>query len=265
MARGISLNIGLNYVDRNRYGNYFDELEGCENDARDMLALAAAQGFQTTLMLNNQATSTAVTNKIKDAANQLSVGDFFLLTYSGHGAQLLNELDEDEESDGVDETWALFDRNLIDDELTVLWSQFQPDVRILVISDSCHSGVSTRSFRNGGRLRGILMRTQQGQIDQFSKTYDDIRRRLPNMRTLEIGASVLSLSACEDGQSADDGAENGAFTSALLRIWDNGAFIGDYRRLYQLLLEENLGVQKPHISLTGSSNIPFMEERPFTI
>ena len=263
MAKGLSLNIGLNHVDPNQYGDYFDELEGCENDAREMLALAAAQGFQTTLMLNNQATSTAITNKIKNAAKQLSGGDFLLLTYSGHGAQLINELDEDEESDGVDETWALFDRNLIDDELTVLWSQFQPDVRILVISDSCHSGLFTRSFGRGRHSRGIRRRTQQGYMDQFSKTYDDIRRRLPNLRTLAIGASVLSLSACEDGQSADDGVVNGAFTGALLRIWDNAAFIGDYHRLYQLLLEENL--EKPQISLTGSSNIPFMEERPFTI
>src|SRR5215510_2906742 len=265
MAIGISLNIGLNQVDPKRYGDYFDELEGCENDARDMRALAAAQGFQTTLMLNNQATSTTVTNKIKDAANQLSGGDFILLTYSGHGAQLINELNEDEESDGLDETWALFDRNLIDDELTVLWSQFRPDVRILVISDSCHSGAFTRPFGSGRRSRGIRRRSQQGRMIQFREIYDAIRRRLPNMRALEIGACVLSLSACEDGQSADDGAENGAFTGALLLIWDNGAFIGDYHRLYQSLLEENLYLQKPQISLTGSSNISFMEQRPFTI
>src|SRR5262245_8563678 len=188
MAIGISLSIGLNHVDSKQYGDYFDELEGCENDARDMLKLAAAQGFQTTLMLNSQATSTAVTDKIKDAANRLSGGDFFLLTYSGHGAQLINELDEDEESDGLDETWALFDRNLIDDELAVLWSQFKPDVRILVISDSCHSGMFTRSFERDRRIRGIRPWTHQRHMNQFRKTYDDIRRSLPNLRTLAIGA-----------------------------------------------------------------------------
>ena len=40
---------------------------------------------------------------------------FFLLTYSGHGGQI-NDVNNDE-PDGLDETWALYDRELVDDEL----------------------------------------------------------------------------------------------------------------------------------------------------
>ena len=289
MAKGISLNIGLNLVDPNQYGDSFEELEGCENDARAMLALAAGQGFQTTLLLNNQATTTAVISEIKNAASQLNGGDFFLLTYSGHGSQLINELNGDDEPDGLDETWVLYDRNLIDDELAVLWSQFRTDVRILVVSDSCNSGTIAQSLQvsptslasshsqasphgqavshsqPGRRSRGIRRGMQVGHMSQFRKTYDDIRSGLPNLDTLAIGASVLSLSACEDGQSADDGMENGAFTGAILQVWDNGAFFGDYNQFYDRLLDEKLCIQKPQISLTGGSNINFMKQRPFTI
>ncbi|MCI0391593.1 MAG: caspase family protein [Acidobacteria bacterium] len=265
MARGISLNIGLNHVDPDQYGDEFDVLEGCVNDAQDMSALAAAQGFQTKLLLNHQATTTAVSGEIENAANQLGGGDFFLLTYSGHGSQLINELNGDYEPDGLDETWVLFDRNLIDDELTVLWSKFQPDVRILVISDSCNSGTVNQPFQPGRRTRGIRRRIQVGHMSKFRKNYDAIRSGLPNLERLDIGASVLSLSACEDGQSADDGMENGAFTGALLRVWDNGAFLGDYNLLYDRLLDKNLGIQIPQISLTGSSIINFLKQRPFTI
>jgi len=289
MAKGISLNIGLNFVDPYQYGDSFEELQGCENDARDMLTLAATQGFQTTLLLNNQATTTAVIREIKDAAARLNGGDFFMLSFSGHGAQLINELNGDDEPDGLDETWVLFDRNLIDDELDVLWSQFKPDVRILVVSDSCNSGTIIQSTQpspqcqpsspgwpgspgradhvgqRGRRSRGIRRGAQVGHMTQFRKTYDDVLSGLPHPGTRAIGASVMSLSACEDGQSADDGVENGAFTAALLRVWDNGAFTGDYEQLHERLLDKNLGIQKPQISVTGASNINFMKQRPFTI
>ena len=35
MAKGISLNIGLNSVDPNHYGGWDGQLAGCENDAND--------------------------------------------------------------------------------------------------------------------------------------------------------------------------------------------------------------------------------------
>ena len=47
-----------------------------------------------------------------------------------------------DEPDRTDETWVLFDRQLVDDELYEMWPQFVPGVRILVLSDSCHSGTA---------------------------------------------------------------------------------------------------------------------------
>jgi metacaspase-1 len=49
-----------------------------------------------------------------------------------------------DEEDGQDETWILYDRMLIDDELFQLFSQFAPGVRIFLLSDSCHSGTVAR-------------------------------------------------------------------------------------------------------------------------
>jgi hypothetical protein len=265
MPKGISLHIGLNIVDPNQYGDDFAELEGCENDARDMQDLAAAQGFQSTLLLNNQATAAAVTGAIKSAAAGLVAGDYFLVTFSGHGSQVINELNGDEELDGLDETWVLFDRNLIDDELSFLWSLFWPDVRILVISDSCHSGTISRAFRRGRHSRAIRHRSQLDHLSRSQDMYDVIRRNLPNPRAITIGASVLSLSACRDDQEADDGPENGRYTKALLQVWNNGEFNGDFARFHGLISAEILGIQEPQIQLTGASAIPFIRQRPFSI
>ena len=146
-ARGRSLHIGLNRVDPNAYPFPVPDLRGCENDARDMLAVASARGFTGSMLLSPQATSAAVTEAIKLAAEELRSGDFFLLTYSGHGGQL-RDLGGEEE-DQLDETWVLYDRQLLDDELYALWGYFRAGVRILVLSDSCHSGTVSREFPGG--------------------------------------------------------------------------------------------------------------------
>ena len=49
-----------------------------------------------------------------------------------------------DEADKQDETWCLYDGQLIDDELYFELSRFKAGVRILVLSDSCHSGTVTR-------------------------------------------------------------------------------------------------------------------------
>lgn len=54
---------------------------------------------------------------------------------------------ESEKDNGrMDETWVLYDRQLVDDELYKIWSKFKPLVRILVFSDSCHNGTVTRDI-----------------------------------------------------------------------------------------------------------------------
>ena len=145
MARGISIHIGLNNIDVGYYGPG-NELAGCINDARDMQNLAVAQGFQTTLMTDEGATSDTVVAAISGAAHTLHAGDILLVTYSGHGSQVPDK--NGDEPDGKDETWCLYDRMFIDDELYALWSQFEPGVRIFVLSDSCHSGTVARMLQS---------------------------------------------------------------------------------------------------------------------
>jgi hypothetical protein len=141
-ARGRSLHVGLNVVDDVAYGTPIAPLSGCVNDANDMTALANSQGFSTTTLLDEQGTSQNITDAIADAARELRSGDIFLLTYAGHGSQVPDATGE--ETEQLDETWVAYDRQIIDDELYALWGRFQPGVRILMISDSCHSGTVAR-------------------------------------------------------------------------------------------------------------------------
>jgi metacaspase-1 len=142
MAKGYSLHIGLNAVDPNHYNGWDGQLNACEADALSMAEIAASQGFETTILLTNQATRATFESQMQQFADKIQEGDIFLLTYSGHGGQIpdLNYDENDEE----DETWCLFDSEIIDDEIYAMYCAFKSKVRILVFSDSCHSGTVTK-------------------------------------------------------------------------------------------------------------------------
>src|SRR5205814_2346373 len=73
------------------------------------------------------------------AAGQLTDGDIFLFTFAGHGTQ--RGAEDPAETDFQDETLVLFDHILIDNVLRrELWPRFAPGVRVVMVSDSCHSG-----------------------------------------------------------------------------------------------------------------------------
>ena len=143
MAKGLALSIGLNSVDPRHYGGWAGELNACEADAAEMSALAKSQGFRPTVLLTRRATRARVQAELGKAARQLAAGDIFMLSYSGHGGQL-PDLNRDE-PDAQDETWCLFDGELVDDELHALLGKFAAGVRVLVFSDSCHSGTAVRA------------------------------------------------------------------------------------------------------------------------
>jgi hypothetical protein len=141
----ISLHIGVNRVNPASYAGWSGPLSGCEQDARTMTRIAQAEGFTTNQLFTRDATSQSVLSAIAAAAGRLSAGGMFLLTYAGHGAQVPNESDDPEE-DQQDETWVLYDRMLLDDELLEAFSAFKAGVNIVMLSDSCHSGTVYRVY-----------------------------------------------------------------------------------------------------------------------
>ncbi len=138
-----------------------------------MAAIAKKQGFESSsLLLTKAATVAAVVDAIQAAAKKLAKGDLFLLTYSGHGGQVPDK--NFDEVDRADETWVLYDRQLVDDELYTLYSKFKSGVRILVLSDSCHSGTVVRAAP--WELQGPAARLMPPHVGD--KTYRKTRQSM---------------------------------------------------------------------------------------
>ncbi len=284
MAKGISIHIGLNNVDPGYYGGWDGKLVACEADAKDMRALAKGKGFNTNLLLTKDATSDNVIKALSDVALELSTGDILFLTYSGHGGQVPEIGGSGDEEDAKDETWVLYDRELIDDELYSLWSKFQAGVRILVFSDSCHSGTVTKRIRElraigettiaqdyyGAiipEVRRIPLEVEKQTYETHKEFYKQIQRAHAAGDRVVLGASVLLISGCEDDQVSSDGEKNGLFTGTLLKVWGKGKFKGSYGRFYKEIVKQMPLWQHPKLSLVGDSHlgIHFKAQQPFTI
>ncbi|WP_225802810.1 caspase family protein [Streptomyces sp. NK15101] len=269
MATGLSLHVGLNRVDPARYEGWAGTLIACENDAHDMARLARTAGFETTTLLTPDGTVANVTSVLREAAARLVPGDILLFTYSGHGGQVPDVTGSDDEPDALDETLVLYDRQFLDDEVQQAFRAFADDVRIVALFDCCHSG-SGIELPGGGpdESTGRYMpEPRQRQLYERDRSYlEDLQRTLAKDAPADgTGHDALLVSACQDNQVAADGDVNGAFTGALLQVWDEGAFRGDYRTFHRRIQRRLPPTQSPNLHLTGTPAPDFLSQRPFTI
>jgi hypothetical protein len=278
MAKGMALAIGLNAVDPDHYSGWSGELNACEADAEDMTNIGTSKGFQVTTLMTKDATRANVLDALSKAANELVAGDIFLLSYSGHGGQL-PDLNGDE-IDAADETWCLYDGELVDDELYAQMGMFAKGVRILVFSDSCHSGTVTK-MAYYSRIRNALSSDGSAQQVRYRFMPSDVALRVyrknrafynkilenPSLKETKdtVKASVLLLSGCQDNQFSSDGVANGLFTSQMLAVWREGAFEGNYRRFYREILKRMPPDQTPNYYRTGVKDAKFEAQTPFTV
>jgi metacaspase-1 len=280
MPRGVSVHVGLNGVDPAHYAGWAGPLAACEFDANDMKALADKQGFESTVLLTKAATAAALIAAIDSAATALAANDMFFLTYSGHGGQVPDK--NGDEADGRDETWCLFDRQVIDDELYTLWSKFKPGVRVLVLSDSCHSGTAAREMEAIGlpilagtttsgeaveaaAPRVIPERVERETYAAHEQLYDELQKRTTATDATQLGAHVLLISGCQDNQTSADGDRNGLFTQTLRQVWHDGVFRGNYHSFWKKIVKAMPLYQSPNFFWAGNADRTFERQHPFTI
>lgn len=276
MARGISVHIGLNSVDSNHYSGWSGNLRACENDARDMQSVADTCGYESRLLLTKDATSAGVLKAFAEAARVLAAGDVFLLTYSGHGGQVPDV--NGDETDGMDETWCLYDRMLLDDELYRCWSSFAAGVRIFMLSDSCHSGTMSRFYIESGinlskevfgdegpAFRAIPPDIQATTYGDHTVFYDSIQWANARGDEQTVAASVILISGCQDNQTSADGLRNGLFTSVLKSIWNEGQFDGNYYSFCRDIVRRMPPAQTPNYYTVGAPNPEFEASKPFEL
>jgi len=294
-TRAASLHIGLNAVSAAAYSGWEGPLAACEFDANDMAAIARGKGMKAAVLLTRKATRAKVLAVMRAAAKVLKAGDLFFLTYSGHGGQVPDT--NNDEPDQKDETWCLYDGQLVDDELYFELSRFAGGVRILVLSDSCHSGTVTRELPPpppppGRRIKLMPDAVAMRVYAEHRKFYDGLQAAVakdaakargrkdaadPDAALALVGASaqatalvgefkpaVILMSGCQDNQTSLDGDHNGAFTEKVLKVWDQGRYQGDYNSFHARVRAALPDTQSPNLFVLGEAGA-FLAQTPFDV
>lgn len=283
MPVGRALCVGVSRLDPQRIGRSFSGLPGCDADALAMKELLIGKSFITPKCLRSpEATLEAFQSELRTAACQCEPGDLFVLTFSGHGAQ--RPFVGEPEPDGKDEYWCLHDFAIVDNDIRALLGEFRAGVRILVISDSCHSGTVTslRSQFLGLRRddtsllpRSYYARMKQPPEDAWNQHLtDNFAHYHPGLvrarAALEsINPSVLLMSACLDDEETLSGIPNGEYTTALLSVCKQTPAPKTYLEFVRRIADSPPSPRTASIDRSGVKDdpaaIPFVMQRPFSI
>ena len=208
----------------NDYPGTQSDLAGCVNDAGDWASELTARGFAVASLIDAQATHAAMTEAINSLIHFARSGDTLVITYSGHGTWVPDS--SGDEADGRDEGLCPYDVGtvgpLIDDQIRQMFGARSPGVRIILISDSCHSGSVTRGREDDldpGQARARFM-----PLEAWMPTNElppSSARPAHLIGGIKRSGGDLLLAGCLDTQFSWDtsfrGRPNGAFTYYALK------------------------------------------------
>jgi len=240
----LALCIGIN-----DYPGTDSDLAGCVNDANDWAVAFAKRGFSVEKIFDRKATGAGIREGIQNLMAKGKNGDSVIVHYSGHGSFVPDE--DGDEPDGTDECICPYDIGtegpITDDELFGLFSARAPGVRLVMISDSCHSGTVARfapivtppTLRGRGAPRRIVrflppaVFLSKRQASKLGVTRA-LHRSSPPGRY-----AALLMSGCQDTEYSYDawfqGRPNGAFTFVALRSLKSLPVQATYRDWYKAI------------------------------
>lgn len=281
MSKGIALLVGVQDVS--------PAGSGCEESVKMIRQLLdGIGGYSISELKVPLATPKAILDGIEQAASFLTEGDMFVFFFAGHGGQK-EDINADEK-DGQDEMLCALGGNISDDELAARWKKFKPGVRIVMVSDCCHSGTNYYfapiKINPDNTLVGI--NPVNAPIDNTpivngNKKVKQVRNAKPinfNNTSLPkdgMQAQLIHFGACSDDQQANADPAGGDFTIALTIIWEMnmGNFSG-YKEFYEAIKKElpivlkerhgnNIALQDPQYNEYGPVDAAFRNSRPFSI
>lgn len=256
----------------NNYPGTANDLNGCVNDANDWAEELQGKGFSVDLLIDKVAVKKAIVSSIEKLISASKSGDTTLITYSGHGTWTPDQ--NGDEKDFRDEAICPHDSDtgalITDDELHELFIARERGVRLIMISDSCHSGTLARFAPSIGSDIPEKVRFLSPEIPlrhdplalQLARSTD----RTARVRGLSRSSALL-FAGCQDTEfswdAAFNGRPNGAFTRVALDVLRQAkpATYRDWFRAVRAKLPSVDYPQTPNLSGTSAQkNWPALRE-----
>lgn len=218
----------------NRYPNPQHQLAGCVADARMWADALGRVGFETTLLVDEQATREAIHGQLLSLVSTSAAGDVIVFQYAGHGTQVpdLNGDEDDRKDEAICPVDFASGALYIDDDIAETFARIPDGVNMTCFMDCCHSGSNTR-FAVGapvspaaGSGRDERKRYVIATLE-IIEAHERFRRQLPgNARAVGTGGQSLmrdvKFSACLDSEVAWESDGHGEFTLRATRVFAAG-------------------------------------------
>lgn len=263
MPKKLALCIGIN-----DYPGTDSDLSGCVNDANDWGAALTKRGFTVTNLLDAAANGKAMREGIASVIEQAERGDLVVIQYSGHGSFVPDE--DGDEPDDTDECLCPHDLMekgpITDDELAELFAARAYGVKVIFISDSCHSGTVSKfapittpptTKDKSAPIRKVRFLPPGVFLSSEKIRKLGVRSRRPASPPGRHQA--LLISGCQDTEYSYDawfeGRPNGAFSFVALQALaklPNSATYRDWYKGIRKVLPSQQYPQSPNLYGTSS-------------
>jgi hypothetical protein len=104
-----------------------------------------------------------------------------------------------------------------------------------------------------------------GIYDKNRELYDAVRDAAGPKDWVEVLASVVTLSACDDAQTTPAGLVYSLFTANILAAWSAGSFSGNYDQFMTALRGRSRADATPVLNTYGRSTAGLVSNRPFIL
>ena len=167
------------------------------------------QAKKKVLLLERQATKSAVLSELIAAVNGTSDSGLLIFFFSGHGGQIRSK--DPGEVDGYDETLCVDDGEIVDNEIWNIISKAK--CRIFMVTDCCHSGTN---YQQIDRPKVFTMSTES-----------------------RSGVRLLHWGGCSDNQYSYGDNSGGDLTNAILPYIGQGVSYKDVFKKVKRAVKES--------------------------
>ena len=237
----IALCVGIN-----DYPGTDSDLSGCVNDVIDGAAMLIKRGFDVLKISDSKATKKTMEKEIVNIVSQKD--SLIVIQYSGHGS-FVPDLNGDE-PDGTDECLCPYDIRengpIIDDWLYHVFIDKGQGSKVVMLSDSCHSGTVAKFAPITTPYTLTKKCDSPTRLVRFLPPSVFLsKRETSSFRVIYHNGSppgreqVLLMAGCQDTEYSYDawfnGRPNGAFTYVALKALDKLKPNATYQQWYQAI------------------------------
>jgi len=215
MGKRYAINIGVANSDSIHYGSSRPFEAAKKSSEYLQQFFRNTIGFDCSQLIQDEAATTErITSELKYLETKMNEGDLLVISFSGHTYKVRPD-DQLTNAQNEDRGWGIYDRIFFHFEIWQCLQHFRPGTRIIIIADSCYSGITGAEF---------VPDTGRKWFDEKNlKQYNNILINSGKPLQFEIAPSVVVMTASNKDQEivpSSYESDRTVFSVAFTKAWN---------------------------------------------